>query len=172
MSAKERKPLKKREMIALYIMGVVGQLLTIIMWFFPTLKGTYFTTLSLLGEAPKLEVTLFSYSDSLPAGTNYLNIAILLLSVVSLVLMAIPLIRKTVMKPRMMICPVVLNLVYLLLFLVRYINAVNTYPLYDVVNTPVSVLYFLGIVAAFSAALSVLVYYPRLKKQAAPDETV
>lgn len=165
------KPRKKSEMIALYIAGAIGQLLTIIMWFPTTLKGTYFNESLLIGKAPTLEIKLFSYGGGLPIFTLILNVAILLLSVVSLVLLVIPLIRKTVMKPRLMILPVVLNLIYLILFLLRYRNAVNSYQLFDIPITPVFVLYLIGLAFAFSTALTILIYYPILKKQAAPAET-
>lgn len=169
MSEKKLKPIKKGEMISLYVAGIVGQLLTIVMWFFPTLKATYFSSVTSFTDTPEIEITLFSYNDSLPVVTNYMNIAFLLLSVISLICMVIPPVKKTIMHPHTMIFPAVFNAAYLVLFLVRYINAINSYPLYDVSNTAVSFVYFLGMVFAFSAAASIVIYYPRLKKQLKND---
>jgi len=152
-------------MVSTYILGIIAQLLTIIMWFLPTLKANYFSSATTFVEIPEFDITLFSYSEQLPVVTNYLNLAFLLLGIVSMIYMAIPLIKNTVMKPYNMLFPTVFNLIYLVLFFVRYLNAVNTYPLYHISNTAVSCIYFFSIFFAFAMSLSIVIYNPRLKKQ-------
>ena len=160
MSKKEVKPIKKWDMCATYIVGVVTQFLTIVLWFLPTFKMNYF-----LGDGPVIKVTLFSYNSQLSLGQNIFSGAFLLLSVLSLIWMIIPLVKGTVMKPRNMIFPAVFNLIYLAIFSIRYTNAISTFLLYDVSYSVTLIAYFLALAFAFGASLSLVICKPRLKRQ-------
>ena len=172
MSAKVVKPIKKWDMITTYVLGAVGQLLTVIMWFPVTLKAEYFSSSLLFNGAREFDITLFTVNENLPMLTNIINAAFLLLSIVCLAYFALPLIKKTVMKPHNFVFPAAFNLAYVLLYLIRYFNAIKTFPLYDIVLTPVFYAYLFGIAASFATAISIVICTPRLKKQLEQDTDV
>jgi len=158
---KTEKPIKQWDMYTSYILAVVAQLLTVVLWFLPTLKAESY----LHGADLSLDITLFAYSDQLSATTNVINIALLLLSICSVIYMAMPLVKKTVMQPRSTLFPAVLNLVYLVLFCLRYSNALSDSYSFSVSLTPVAVIYFMAIAISFAFSVTILIYTPKLRKQ-------
>ena len=168
MTEKKEKPIKKWDMLTGYVVGAIAQVVTIVMWFFPTtLKAEYFdaANAAMFGRETEVAIGLFSCNDQLPVLTNYINIACLVLSVVSLVWILMPLIRRTVMHPHNMMLPMIFNLVYWVLFLAREISANRELLLYDVSRTLIGQVYFYGILAAFAVPLTITFYNPKLKRQ-------
>lgn len=164
---KNKKAISYKDVLSSYILSVVTMLISVVCWFLPTTKMTYFMENSMFSNEPEeIIIYFFSFKESTPIGAGILNVVFLLFSIASIVIMLIPLISKKTMLPNSkLIIPAICYLLYFIVFLIRGMAAIKNNSLYEINVTPIWIIYGFSLAISFGGSISLFGYRNRLKEQ-------